>query len=168
MIDKRLSLSKRRIQYVNSDTKTLETSIAFFEKRLKHISNIQLTEFSSLDSIKDTETDLLIINAANLTDEAFLQWFPKTCKKIESKFFATPTLFLSRIDFDALEKLWEQAYENNWYFDILHPQHMDSLPIRVANLLRIHDHLHELSRYEEEVENFKTRLNALEKKLEKS
>ena len=169
MIDKRLTVSKRRICYINSDTRTLETSVAFFEKRLKLISNVELVQFSTLERVKESgPCDLLIFNAVHLDDAAFLQWFPKMQSKIPNPSeIRTPTLFLSKIEFTVLENLWEDAYKSNWYFDILDPEHIESIPIRVANLLRMHDHLHEIKRYETELVSMKKRLDSLEEKLEK-
>ncbi len=169
MIDKAVTVRKRRICYINSDTKTLETSAAFFEKRLHMLSNIELTEYTSMDLLKEgTHFDLLIINASNLNEPAFLQWFSKVALNIPKQFsITTPTLFYSRVDFAILDELWESIYKNNWYFDIIHPDHLESLPIRVANLLRIYDHLHEIHRYEKELQNLKMRMIVLEKQIEK-
>ena len=54
----------------------------------------------------------------------------------------------------------------NWYFDILSMEHIDSMPIRVANLLRIHDHLHELERYQNTLATLNHRVDQLTLDLE--
>lgn len=170
MIDKRLTISKRRICYVNPDSRTMETSVSFFEKRLSMISNLDLAHFTSLETAQASgPCDLLILNANNLDEQAFLQWFPKIVAKLSKKEgIPSPCIFFSQLEFNALESIWETAYKHNWYFDIVQPQHMESLPIRVANLLRIHDHIHEIRRYEEELNALKGRMSSLEKKLEKN
>ncbi len=168
MIDNRLTTRKRRICYINSDPKTLETSVAFFEKRLKLLSDLEIINLPSLEKIAFSACDLIIINCAFLSDEAFMQWFPKTSEKITKQLnISVPTIFLARIDFAILDKMWQSAYQSNWYFDIIHPEHLESLPIRVATLLRIHDHLHEMQRYELEIGLLKKEVVDIQQKLEK-
>ena len=58
------------------------------------------------------------------------------------------------------------AIDENWYFDVIDPDHLDSLPMRVANLLRIHDHLHELSRYEKSLADLQADVRQMQQKLE--
>ena len=53
----------------------------------------------------------------------------------------------------------------NWYFDIVASDQLDSLPIRVANLLRIHDHLHELHRYSAALSSLTAQTEALKQEL---
>jgi hypothetical protein len=169
MMDKPLSVSKRRVVYVNSDTKTLETSVAFFEKRLQLISNLELIQVSSLDLIDSKgQADLVIINAPPLEKDGFLRWVEKIGSKLgKDTGIPVPCIFFSRLTFSNLEQMWETFYKQNWYFDILHPEHMDSLPIRLANLLRIHDHLHEIHRYERELQDLHKKLSELEKNIKK-
>ena len=169
MIDNAPTVRKRRICYINSDTKTFEASIAFFEKRLTNITNLEISQYSSLEFAKNSgPCDLLIFNSTHLSDLDFAQWFSKILPKIPAQHnIPAPTVFVSTLDFQSLEKIWENAYKNNWYFDIVHPDHMESLPIRIATLLRIHDHLHEVRRYEEDLTKMKQRMLFLEQRLEK-
>jgi hypothetical protein len=60
----------------------------------------------------------------------------------------------------------EQTLNSNWYFDLLHPDHLSSLPVRVANLLRMHDHLHELLRYEKELKRMQADIGRIEAELQ--
>ena len=59
----------------------------------------------------------------------------------------------------------EEIWASNWYFDIIHPDHLTSLPVRIANLLRIHDHLAELHRYEAELGRMQQNIRMIEAEL---
>lgn len=171
MIQKQVPNTKRRICYINTDSRTLETSVSFLEKRLFLISNVDISQHSSLEIAKSKGAwDLFIINASNLEEDHFIQWFSKLGQKLLNPLgIPSPCMLISPLSFNHLESMWEKAYKQNWYFDILHPEHMESLPIRIANLLRIQDHLHELQRYEKELTALHERITKIEKlKKEKS
>ena len=164
MMDKQKAVNQPKICFINLDSKTLEPSVAFFEKRLDFFLKPTVRGFNSLETARGQGPwDLMILNASHLKDEPFLQWLKGLINKIEGKPEAlTPALILSRTNFDSLSEIWGFAYEKNCYFDIMHPEHMDSLPIRVGNLLKFHDHIRELHRYETELEAIKQRLSKLE------
>ena len=55
--------------------------------------------------------------------------------------------------------------QSNWYYDFINPSHLGSLSIRIANLIKIHDHLHELSRYEKELTSLQKQTDQLQQVL---
>ncbi|MBI2603602.1 MAG: hypothetical protein HYW48_11170 [Deltaproteobacteria bacterium] len=164
---KRLSSQKRRVCYVNPDPKTLDADLAFFEKRLKLLGQLELATVPSIESPNFLPCDLLVLNASHIPTEAFPKWLLGLSHKIlRQKNIPVPALIFAPLDFSRLNEMAEAAYQMNWYFDIIHPQHMESLPIRVANLLRIHDHLHELQRYEDEVKTLQKKVEDIEHRLQ--
>jgi hypothetical protein len=71
-------------------------------------------------------------------------------------------LIVAELPVNEARLLMEHAIKSNWYFDVVRPEHLDSLPVRVANLLRIHDHFHELRRNSETLDRLQDRVNMLE------
>ena len=47
-----------------------------------------------------------------------------------------PALIFTEASYPTLNAMIDGVVEENWYFDFIHPEHMDSLPVRAANLLR--------------------------------
>lgn len=152
MINKDSLTSKLRVCYINHDTKILQSEVLALEEKLKQLKGVEIVSLSSIEGNDLSKYNLLIINAISLTDEAFIKWLPAVSQKITQKLDAQiPTIFLSYLTFSSLNQIWQALYEKNWYFDIIHPDHLESIPIRMANLLRIFDHLHEVKRYEQEI-----------------
>ena len=133
------------------------------EKRLKLLGgDFSMHQVKGLSDPKFSPCDLLIIDAHKLPAENFPQWLFAFSKKIESQgFIWVPALIISSASFITLKEVLNRAIEMNWYFDIMKEEHMDSIPIRVANLLRIHDHLHEMKRYEESLNALSNQLDQL-------
>jgi hypothetical protein len=139
---------------------------AALESQINRLASVQICTIKSLtDSIENL--DLLLIVAPPLNGESFTKWLnsiESRCSNPESIW--TPCLIIADIDFVDLNELLAPASKTNWYFDIVHSQHLNSLPIRVANLLRIADHLKELLRYDREVKNLLKRVEFLEAKFQ--
>lgn len=139
---------------------------ADFEKKLRRIADIELVELKSLDDPNFHPCDLLIMTANLVPEDHFFDWVTKLKKKIRSQAkIWSPALILSDVEFSVQNEMFKYAVHENWYFDIVHSQQLDSIPIRVANLLRIHDHMHELRRYNDLLSDFGRRINSLESKL---
>lgn len=151
---------KLRICYYNTDEKSLDAHRIDLEKKLKFLGDFELYQMSRLDDPDRSPCDLLVVLAKSIPGLTFGSWLEGFSQRLERQGdIWLPALVISGVPFSVLRDMIENAIRMNWYFDIVSPEHLDSLPIRVANLLRIHDHLHELKRYE-------TALNSLSGQLE--
>ena len=140
---------KIQILYYNVETRVIDSDIHLLEQRLKKIWDVSISGIQSLDEIQGQPCDLLIVAAQVLEASEFGKWLAGLSKRIgQQGGIWIPCLILSEVEFEPLRDTFDQTVKDNWYFDIIAPLHMDSLPIRIANLLRIHDHLHELNRYD--------------------
>ena len=77
-----------------------------------------------------------------------------------------PALILVDVSLTTLTDTLESAIYSNWYFDIVSKDQLQSIPIRIGNLLKIHDHLYELKRYDEEISALQKKLQQLEESLD--
>ena len=164
---------KLNATFLNVSQKILDTQRLLIEKKIQAISSeLNIKTIRSLEEVKNSPCDLLIVAANHIPEEEFNKWLSSFSLKIETQgYIWIPALIISQACFPTLMDVLSKAVQMNWYFDIVHENHLDSIPIRVANLLRIHDHLHELNRYEssldqlsKEIEMLKSSLSLLEKK----
>jgi hypothetical protein len=136
------------------------------ESLLKSFLNIDVVEISSLQSSIFHPCDLLILSATHVDNDNIDQWLKRIHSEITAQnMIWTPALIMADINHMKLAQLIDWATGINWYFDIIIPNHLESLPIRVINLLRIHDHIHELNRYNSEVTALQKRLLEIEQML---
>jgi len=156
-----------RVCYWDAESRYLASDKILFEKKLEILGDVELVPLKSLDDKAFHPCQLLIIAADSVAEEDFQVWLKSLEKKIaqQGKVW-TPTLILSTLSFETLDALLTQAVKSNWYFDILSRDHLDSLPIRVANLLRISDHLLELWRYNDTVSALSKKTAELENKIQ--
>ena len=61
--------------------------------------------------------------------------------------------------------LMTKIVKSNWYYDILSPDENHSIPTRAANLIRIHDHLKELYKYDTMLHDLKNQVEKLEAEI---
>lgn len=157
---------KLRVTYWNSQSRVVDTELAVFEKYLARLGDVNLVPIDSLDDPAFSPSDLLIVAATKIPDDQFVTWLKAMIKKISERGqIWTPCIFTSELQFDDLVDILPVAVEENWYFDIVSPAQFLSLPIRVANLLRIHDHLHELRRYEDILNDLQAKIDSLETRV---
>ncbi|SME89485.1 hypothetical protein [Pseudobacteriovorax antillogorgiicola] len=157
---------KRRLCYWDSQKKSVGAVKLNFERHLRFLPEFDLVTLKALDDEKFAPCDLLIISAEDIPSEDFSQWLQGINKRIVNQGqIWTPALIFSETDFVDLSSEIHDFADNNWYFDILNPLHLESMPIRVANLLRIHDHLHELWRYKDQLDTMQEQINEIEKRL---
>ena len=160
--------TKRRLRlcYWNADARHLDASKLALEERLALLGEFTIDRLANLTDLGATPADLLVIAAPVLEGEPLMAWLERTADSLRRQAgIYVPALILADLDFQALRGLLEKARGMNWYFDIIAPGSLDSLPLRVANLLRIHDHLHEVARYDRVVGELTHRVEALVKKL---
>ncbi|MCB9228084.1 MAG: hypothetical protein H6618_00585 [Deltaproteobacteria bacterium] len=152
---------KLKFCYCNFESQSLDSIRIHLEKQIQLLGE---SEFISLSGLRDParlKADLLIVDARSIVSGHFSDWLDQFSRSITKQGdIWIPAMILSTVLWPALQPVTQKAIQMNWYFDIIHPDHIASLPIRIANLLRIHDHLHELKRYEHS-------LNSLDEQLEK-
>lgn len=156
-----------KICYWNAETRVVDSDRMNLERHLARLGDVKVTPITSLDDAKGKAdlvgTDLLIVAAQMVPEDKFASWLGGFRKRIEGLGLVwTPALILADIPFEVLSEIWPEVTKENWYFDILAPAHVASVPIRVANLLRIHDHLHELKRYAEALDDINNKVRGLE------
>ena len=166
MAEASISHRRRRICYWDPQSNAVSTNKINFEMHLKFLPNFDLSELRSLDDQSFHPCDLLIVNALSIPDDDFLIWLEGINKRVltQNKIW-TPAVLVSECKFGELSSEVHEFANNNWYFDLINPANMDSMPIRVANLLKIHDHLHELWRYEKELNTMQKQVSDIEQKL---
>jgi hypothetical protein len=121
---------------------------------------------AALEELTKEPRDLVIVAAQRVGAAEFPVWFDGLRKRVMAQGgIWIPALVLADVPFKVLTEILPAAVADNWYFDILVPAHIASLPIRVANLLRIHDHLHELKRYSAALEDITTKVTMLESQM---
>ena len=158
---------KRRICIWNTQKNVVSGGTLSLEHHLKRLFEIDFYELESLDDPKFFPCDLLVIYAEYIEDENFETWLENLKNKIQTQGkIWVPSLIFSKLGFSSANFLLPNMSGSNWYFDIIHPDHINSIPIRVANLLRINDHLWELIRYDQELQKIGGRVAELEQKLE--
>lgn len=157
---------KIRIRYWNCEPKVLDSHRMTFEIHLKRLGELETVQIGSLDDPAVKTADLLVIGAHLVEIDRFSVWLREVRGRLVSQgAIWTPVLVLSESTFESLAEILLESIADNWYFDIVSPRHLASLPIRVANLLRIHDHLHELKRYGQALEDINQKVAELEKQL---
>lgn len=139
---------------------SLEQQLRFLPQTLWH-------RLKALDDPQLLPCDLLVVYAWHLGEGELLAWlrgFEQRLRQQEAVWI--PALIVTPLVLTRIEDILEKTLSSNWYFDLLHPEHLSSLPVRVANLLRIHDHLHEMQRYEKELNRLQTAVLQVESELE--
>lgn len=164
------------IHYVQHDPRFVSSDLMMLERNLASLPDCKISQQNTLgggsrsdEVIGSQETcDLYILAAHNLDSKEFKQWMSGVITRFSTTHTIwTPALILARVSFADLNAMLNDAVASNWYFDVVNPDHAESLPIRVANLVRMHDHLKELYRYEEAVNELVDRTEKLERALQK-
>ncbi len=155
-----------RVCYWNAEAKVLDAEKAELERHLKRLGDVRVEVIKALEAPEGSQADLLIVSAQKLSDKDFPAWLQGFRRRIQAKgSIWTPALILADVSFDVLSEILVEVTADNWYFDVVAPKHLASLPIRVANLLRIHDHLHEMKRYSAALDDITTKVKMLESQM---
>ena len=158
--------SRLRVCTLDMSPQNVNSTSVAIEKALGFLGEIQLIELNSLDDPNFFPADLLIVKAEQIPHDEIPKWLAGFAKRVQQQGkIWTPALVVSSCDYSTLQGFMPTARSMNWYFDIVSPDHISSLPIRVSNLLRMHDHLHELKRYDEQVQVLQEQVLGLEKEL---
>lgn len=155
-----------RVKYFVADKRFVDAERMVLEKNLRRLTDVSLSELKSLDDPDFLPCDLLVVAAKNVAAVDFRKWLDGFRRKVRSEGnIWIPALILTQIEFEDLRDILLEAVNDNWYFDVMHAEHMSSLPIRVANLLKIHDHLHEMDRYGQALTDLGEKVAFLEAQL---
>ncbi|MBC7661677.1 MAG: hypothetical protein H7249_18425 [Chitinophagaceae bacterium] len=149
------------------DPKRSDITKLNLERFLKLLPSLQWKKVKGLEAPDFLPCDLAVVYAWHLNQielQTWLENFEKRWKKQGAIWI--PALIVSPLDIGDLVASMDGIWSSNWYFDIIHPDHFLSLPVRIANLLRINDHLHELERYELEMSRMQQDIKAIEAQLQ--
>ena len=158
---------KYQIAVWDSQARFIDREKAKLEHFLKQILLPSFITINAISDLKNTNADLLIAGAHHLEGPPFIQWMDGLSKTMAKENIWIPALIMGKQPFEDLVEVYEKAAASNWYFDIINPDHLESLPLRIANLLRIHDHIRELNRYDSEVKELRDKTKLLEQDVEK-
>lgn len=136
------------------------------EEKLKMIGDLELVHLKSIDDPNLFPCDLLILTSEQVPEEEFYNWLVNYSKRIHRQSsIKIPTVVISEVSFFMQKKFMLDAVKSNWYFDIVSKEHLESLPIRITNLLRIHDHIHEIHRYENSLISLQEKVDLLSQQI---
>ena len=156
-----------RVVYCPADPRVVDGERVRLEKSLKQLGAVQISTVKSLDDLTPSPVDLLAVAAQTVPTEQFPVWLRSFKQRVrKSVGIWTPAIILANLPFEILNEVMAEAVQDNWYFDILSGDQLSSIPIRVANLIRIHDHLLELEKYASTLESLSNKVQQLEDDLE--
>lgn len=167
----KILFANRRLHvcYWDSESRFSSAEKMQLEQGLRRLADLDFAEIKTLNDPKFSKADLLIIAAQHVQDEQFSKWLEKLVQNMHHpSSIWVPALIVSPIGFDEASDALRKYLHKNWYFDTVRPDHFDSIPIRIANLVRIHDHLKELRRYDEQLKNLAMQMDQLEQRLKTS
>jgi len=157
-----------RVRYWNAEARVVDAERLSLESHLRRLGDVSVDAATTLEEAYGATPDLIIIAAPRMAEADFPVWLAGTRKRMQAQNgIWTPVVVLADVGFDVLADQLLAAAADNWYVDVVSPTHVSSLPIRIANLLRIHDHLHELYRYATAVNDVGLKVQRLEAELER-
>lgn len=156
-----------KITFINGTPQIHDSFQGVFLRHCRHMFEIDWRAETSLMTANLQDIDLLILQARHIDTDGFEPWLRRQeSYLIKNCSIPVPCLILRDMSFAELSNIYLERAQNNWYVDILGTEEVNSLPIRIANLLRIYDHLRELRRYESSVLQLQNRVDDLEKQLQ--
>lgn len=157
-------LGPRAAGFLIHDARLADRYLARVEATLKSISEVKTVTISSGTDPKLNKCSILIVFANNLDDQQMITWVKGISKRLDPSSVNIPWLIICESSEDVQKELLRYALEENWYFDLVSPEHLDSLTTRIGSLIRISDHIHELKRYDDEIKALESQVAlALEK-----
>lgn len=158
----------RRISvcYVNAEPKAISARMLNFEKYLSQLGSVEVQDRETMEAAYAESPDIVIYDALLLDSSGLLGLVKSLYKNVvQSEKIWTPVLIYVRAEFGLVKELLPFANQVNWYFDLVTEEHLEILPIRVGNLVRIHDHLKEMFAYKSEIATLESRLEEVEAQL---
>ena len=155
-----------RVSYVDC-SKQVNASSVKVEAQLRELLAPHFHVAQGVAQIPAEGCDLAVIKATHLPEANFWSWLNNLEAQLgRGRVVALPALILSQFSFSAQSFLWRQVARKNWYFDIISQDSLDSIPLRMANLVRIHDHLYEILRYQKTLNELDSQLKSLRSELD--
>lgn len=156
-----------KIALINQQPKLVTRTLAEIEQEIEKLHSYEIETIGSFEDSYIKPFDLIVMIAIHLGPKELFAWIKSTSEKIaRNHHIPVPCLIISETPSHQVSELTEFAVKENWYFDVVDTKHVASCPMRIANLLRIHDHIHELRRYDQTVTELNERVNELERQLE--
>ena len=158
------------IKDLHGDGVTLSTATSkpeFSASRIiEHFGLREYFTFIGAADLAGTRDDKSAVIAHTLESDDLITWVKALAGRMEkSGKILTPALIVGD-DIDlAARGLMKFAATENWYFDLVDVEHVSSIAIRAANLIRIHDHIHELGRYENSITKLENQVKDLLERL---
>ena len=158
---------RRRLCCWDLEPKRADSFKMLMDRALRFLPQLDLVQLKALDDPQLSPCDLLVVYAWHLGEAELMVWLQAFERRLSQAQHGVwiPALVVTPVAIDRIADVLEHTLNSNWYFDLLHPDHLSSLQIRVANLLRIHDHLHELRRYEKELADMQAAVRLIEAEL---
>lgn len=155
-----------RVCYFNLEPRIVTAAKATLESTIGLLGDVKLQEIQSLEDPQLMPCDLLMISAQHLAPEQIKLYLSGLSTRMKQQASIwIPALIFANLNLSEQTTLISTTLNENWYYDIVHEDHLDSFPMRVANLLKIHDHLHELKRYESSLAELSLKVRSLEQGL---
>ena len=145
----------------------ISAASAALDQQLRQLVQVEMVPLKSLDDQAASPCDLLIISAEGMDEEKFPIWVKSISARIpRAHGIPAPALIFGVVGATVQRELLRWAVEGNWYFDIVDPDHVMSLPVRAANFLRVHDHLHEVRRMSETTQALDQKVRDMQSQME--
>lgn len=149
----------------NASPGFISAASAALEQQLRQLIQVEIVPVKSIGDAT-APCDLLIISAEGIDEEAFSSWLKSVSGRIPNIHgIPVPSIIFGEVSAPVQRELLRWAVEGNWYFDIVDPRHVSSLPVRVTNFLRLHDHLHEVRRISDASRLLDARVREMEVQL---
>ena len=144
----------------------ISAASAALDQQLGLLIQVDKVTLKSLDDSNASPCDLLIISAEGIEDEQYPAWLKSISSRIpRAHGIPVPSIIFGVVPPAVQRELLRWAVDGNWYFDIVDPDHVASLPVRVANFLRVHDHLHEVRRMAEASSILEAKVRDMEQRV---
>lgn len=154
-----------RVCSVHYDARMVDATLEQIECEMDKVHPFEMIRLASIADEKFHPCDLLVLIGHQTPEEHLLTWVKNLAVRLADHIWV-PTLIIGDLQARATGQLVEFAIESNWYFDVLDRHHLSSLAIRMANLIRIHDHLQELHRYASQLEQLERKTQAQQQRVE--
>ena len=153
-----------------------EINIGYYDTQKQYINSLKIHLQQALDQLWSCKIvpldtiqeelkpfDLIVVVADHIPQEEFEQWLIRCEATFKTNNLVwTPALLIADLDQSHQISLMHKIISRNWYFDIVAPSHINSIIVRIANLIRIHDHLKELYNYETILHDLRSQVDTLE------
>jgi hypothetical protein len=154
-----------RITYFDESPKALNLEKVDFELKLKRVFDIAINQTSNIDQVRADDTDLIVAFPSTADGESLMKWIQRYENRTAQNLSTIPLLVIFRVGFQTVNDAFLISHASNRYFDIIHPEHLDSLPVRILNLLKIRDHIAEIGRYDATLKELIKKVSDLETQI---